>query len=228
MSKKIKKLIKKTRHQLKWRVEFSSTREPTLLITSDHWKKLHTISIPDKNDIRDIEILHEYGHALLCETANQMLSTHYFAGDPGSEAVKQITPAARATNDWFVDAWLISIAPAEEKSEILEHYGMICQLPDEYLNNPEMLTAGALMVAQAMKFCSKKHHKKMQVPTLLRKPVKIFLSINPANPTIPNVQNLLNQLLSCYCDLQVRAVKGRDVWCWKVIKKGEQSDVQNI
>ena len=215
MSKKIKKIIKKTRHQLRWRVEIiTGCDHNTCLITSNPRKKTHKIEIPAQ-DVREIEYLHELGHALLCETRHQMLSTHYFEPGTSEEILKQITPAVRCMADWFVDAWLIKIAPAEEKAEIMEHFKMVNNLPDSALEDPKLLTGAALIIAQAIKFCGVKKKLSGQ----LKMAVSALLCINPEETNTKNIEKLTNNLLNCYSDIKIEAVFEKNLWILKEIEK---------
>jgi len=215
MSKRLKKLIKQTRHKLEWRVEeITHPGFDTLYITSNPWGKTHKIYIPDKN-VRNIEILHEYGHALLCETIHQMLSTHYFKPDPGPGILKIITPAAQAAYDWFVDDWLFRLVPDLERKEILESLEMLLSLPESHvISHPEILTGLALIIAQAIKYCGR------TVPTtgILKQAVTALLSVDPSKPTTESITACNNRLLACYCPVQLEPMIDNGVLCWAVNK----------
>jgi len=124
MSKRIKKLIKKIRHRLQWPV--AENRAPgidTLSIDSDSRARIHRINVPG-HDVRDIEYLHELGHAWLCETVSPMFSGQTF-GTVDIEVLSLIQPASQAASDWFVDHWIYTMAPAEERREIEAVYSQM-------------------------------------------------------------------------------------------------------
>ena len=212
MSKKIKKLIKKTRHRIQWPVTEVRSTDNVLRITSDHRQQTHTIYLPD-TDVRPIEWLHEYGHATLCETVNPMFSTQYFLRGVGQDIINEITPAAQAASDWFIDQWLFEILPEESVVEIRHHLRMVMQaLQTEDTGTPELFTMAALMIAQGQRYCA------IKTPTAgnLQNGVNAILQVNPARPSVEALQQVVNGLLACWSHLRVSHVVEDMIDCWQV------------
>lgn len=211
MSKRIKKLIKKTRHRLTWRVaEIRGAGVDTLMITSDYQCRTHTIHVPDHN-VRDIEYLHELAHATLCETVHPMFSTQYFMLGTDQRYIELITPAAQAASDWFADAWLLQVAPDEERAEIDEHRRLVCRLLQEKgAGDAEMLYGAALMIAQGIKYCG----SKIRCDGQLEQAVNAFLAVDPACPSVKILGEVLNSLLHILYsfDVSLMCEDGLDVW----------------
>lgn len=214
MSKKIKKLIKTTRHRLTWPVR-ECTSGHTLMITSDHQQRSHLITIPQSGVVRPIEYLHELAHATLCEQVHPQFSTQYFNGAGDERVLAEIQPAAQAASDWFADAWLMAVCPIEERREIEEHCALVVQsLHASPAGTPEMLYGSALMIAQAKKYCS------LEVKTggQLLQAVTAFLSIEPSPPTIEHLEALLNLLLEVLHPYRVRLEDNE----WRVVYDDNQ------
>lgn len=212
MSKKIKKLIKKTRHRLTWPVTEVPARDNVLQIVSDHRDKTHTIYMPDQ-DVRPLEWLHEYGHATLCETVNPMFSTQYFARGTDQSAIEAITPAAQAASDWFIDQWLFVIAPQESVVEIRQHLDMVvAAIRHDPSGTPELFAMACLMIAQGKKYCG------IQTPTTgtLDTGVNALLSVDPATPTADKLCRAVNGLLACYSNLRVQHDIEDGLDCWRI------------
>lgn len=212
MSKRIAKLIKKTRHRLQWSVrEVTGPDVHTLEITTDHRERHHTIYIP-AHDVRPIEYLHELAHATLCEQIHPQFSTQYFAIGIPDPIVRLIGAASQAASDWFVDEFLCALLPEETKAEVDEHLHMVSgALGKNPEGGPEMFTGFALIVAQAIRYCG----YKIELAEPLKQAVNGLLSVPPDNPTVEKLQAAVNNLLACYCPHRVRLITDQDgleVW----------------
>lgn len=80
--RKVLKLIAEKRAALNWDiVQLEKPGLDTLYITSNPWKRQHTIQVPPVTDqLRDIEYPHELAHATLAEK-HHLLATAYFEND---------------------------------------------------------------------------------------------------------------------------------------------------
>ena len=214
---KTKTIIKEYRHRLKWPVtDITGSEVGPLRITSDHIKKTHTIYLPD-HDVREIEYLHEIGHAYLCEWVNPMFGTQYFARSVTPAQINEIQPASQGASDWFCDQWLFEITPAAEKAEISESMGLIIsQLQRSSAGGPELFCMAVLIFAQAQKYCG----EKLNMGEPLKSGVAGLLAINPANPTVAKLQAAVNVLLSCYSNLRVKhIIDSENIDCWEVLNE---------
>ena len=212
MSKKIKKLIKRHRNALKYSVESISSPEiSTLEIKTNHSKKTHKIYIP-MQDVRPVEILHELGHAHLSETVHPLFSTATLLDIPSDEVLNSVlAPAIRAADDWFVDAWLIGVAPDEEKAEIESHYKMVTRQEKGSRLELSVFTGSALIIAQAEKYLG----IKTPMTGDIERAVKAFTSVNPDKPTVGKLQTVINGLLLIYSEYYVTEKDN----CWQVHTK---------
>lgn len=204
MSKKILKLIKKTRSQLAWPVS-EQIQGNVCMITSDHQAHTHLISLPEPNSSpRPIEHLHELGHALLCEKIHPQFSTQYF-DNATPEILDRVRPVTQAATDWFIDAWLMSVCPAEERAQIEEHFSLIRRfLRENPTGSPDMFYGAAMVIAQAQKYCG----REISTVGKLRQAVGVFLSVDPARPTVFALATLLNRLLAVFYADRVRLEDG--------------------
>lgn len=211
MSKNIKKAIKKYKHALKWELKTIQNESiKTLEIVSDKKNFIHRVYIPE-NDVRDIEFLHELGHAFLCENIHQLFSTASFLNYT-EYRMKILTPIVRAADDWFVDQWLFEIAPNDEKKEIEEHYKMAMKTIGHH-DSYEMMIGCAFLIAQAERYLK----IKSGVTGDSRKLIDCFLNVNPGNPNVKKLEKLINSMLSLVSDFQVE-VCGND---WNIKQEGD-------
>jgi len=203
----IKKLIKKYKHALQWDVKIiTGDNIKTLEIKTDKENHVHNIYLP-KNDVRDIEMLHEIGHAFLCENVHPLFSTAYIVG-ADKQAMNDIIPTFRACDDWFVDQWLFEIAKNEEKKEIEESFRLISSaLKSGNLDN-EILIGCSFIIAQAVKYLN----VKAVFPENVKKIVDAFLSVNPEKPTIKKLETLVSRVLETFSPYRLE-LSGHD---WKV------------
>lgn len=210
----LKPLIMETRSRLFWPVR-EVVRGDTLEIISDHIHKVHTIHIPAASGgIRDIEYLHELAHATLCEQAHPMFSTWYFASDTPARIIEEITPACRTANEWFAEGWLMQVAPAAERAEVEEHL----QLVFETLRgagseqSAVILYGAALIIAQAIAYCG----AQIRCGGLLQDAVTAFLSVRPDLATLPQLELLINRLLSVGYPYRLSCCRENDLDVWLV------------
>ncbi len=206
--KKIKSLIRRARRFLTWRVTDQLHASGNMEIVSDPWERTHTIYTPadpsPDNPLRDIEYLHELAHATLCERVHHVFSTHYFEPGTPEDTLRLLTPVCRVASDWFADAWLMSVCPSEERSEIMEHFGIIrALLEQEQALNPEMLYGAALIIAQAVKYCGLKA-RAYQSGGVLVQAIGALLSVDPAKPSVQNLETLINKLSACLYPIRVK------------------------
>jgi len=211
LSKNIKKAIKKYKHALKWKLETIQNESiKTLEIVSDKKNFIHRVYIPE-NDVRDIEFLHELGHAFLCENIHQLFSTSSFL-NYNEYRMKILVPIVRAADDWFVDQWLFEIAPNDEKKEIEEHYKLV-MASIEKIDSYEIMVASAFLIAQAERYLK----IKPGITGDIRKLIDCFLNVNPEKPNVKKLEKLINSMLSLVSDFQVE-VCGND---WNIKQEGE-------
>ena len=211
---KIKTLISATRRRLTWPVaEVTGPEVEPLRITSDHIKKTHTIYLPD-HDVREIEYLHELGHAWLCENINPMFGTQYFARSVTPAQLAEIQPAAQGASDWICDQWLFEQAPAAEKAEIKESLDLICRrLKQNPSGSPEIFCMVVLIFAQTEKYL----RKTILLSDPLKSAVTALVAINPARPNIKKLAAAVNTLLAGYSSLRVHhTIDAENLDCWEV------------
>ncbi len=200
MSKGIKKIIKRTRHALRWRVLDAVHDRGEMEIVSDPWERTHIIYSPAHpapgNPLRDIEYLHELAHAMLCETVHTCMSTHYFEQGTPEHMLHTLSPIVRAASDWYADGWLMSICPDDERSEIEEHYALVCRALTAHgfaAIHDEWRWGAALIIAQAVKWCGRRNIGR----GALAETVNVLLAIDPMRPSRQGMERLINDLLSC-------------------------------
>ena len=208
----MKEIIKRVQATLKWQVSTIKHETRHMEITSDPIAKTHTIYIPPPEaEWRDIEYLHELGHAYLAEQTHPLFSSAYFAkGTPDQEMQKFIWPK-RTADDWYVDDLLIQWCPDEERAEIEEHADMIKYVEEE--TSPFWLYGAGLMLAQAIEY--RVEHP--VVPESVKPVIDALRSFRPNCPNIRNLRRLTNKLALLVTTKQIELAHEDRLDVWKIV-----------
>jgi hypothetical protein len=198
--------------------EKTGTSAEFQVVSSPH-RREHTIFWPASDSPagppREIELLHELVHALLCEQVHHQFSGHYFKRGTPETQIQIVAWACRAAADWFVDARLMKLAPDWERAEIQEHFGIVCRVVQAGPPQGDLffLLSAGLMIAQAVKYLG------IQVRTAgqLAQVVNAFLSTPPEKPSVRALEELINKLLTVYTGLRVRLVNDGGLEVWEVV-----------
>ncbi len=220
--KKLKNIIKKVSGNLNWLVVDEFTDRNVVEIISCQQTKTHIIYQPKNpkldNPLRDIEYLHELGHATLCETIHPVFSTHYFAIGTSDDAISMLTPVIRCACDWFVDEWLMGICPELEQAEIDEHYSVIIRIMNKLEFNtlvPDEFYSFALILAQGVKYLRKPNN----FSNYYKETVNTFLSVKSNKPTVIEFENLINGLSSIFYPIRVRHIFDGEYDVWETYER---------
>lgn len=204
-------LIQKIQSSLKWRVSTIQHETRHMEITSNPVEKTHTIYVPPPDaEWRDIEYLHELGHAYLAETVHPLFSSAYFAKGTPDTLVQILTWPKRTADDWFVDDLLMQWCPDEERAEIEEHVDMAAMIDEP--DNPIWVFGAGLMFAQAIEY----QVKHPPVPKSVIPIVDILRSIRPGSPSLRNLRGLTNRLVSLVTKHQLVVTNHNGIDVWKV------------
>jgi len=116
----------------------------------------------------------------------------------------------RSASDWFVDKLVFTLAPREFQREVREHLSLILTHPKDDQVSPLHFYGTALIIAQASLYLG----QKIQTAGNLTEAVEAFLSINPAQPTIDKLADLVNRLAALMTPWRVRLIEdaGFEVW----------------
>lgn len=191
--KKLRNIIRKVTSALDWTIRVEEGGD-LLHIVSDHAGKSHTIYKPT-DDVRDHEFLHELGHATLCESVSPVFSTNHFAPGTLQELIDLATPAFQSASDWFIDAWLMRVAPESESAMIDETSSMVIEgIRRETSGGSDLqkVMVSALMIAEAIKWRGLQISCGADLGAMARD----FLSVSPDRPSAAKYSLLLNKLLS--------------------------------
>lgn len=217
--KELEKIIRDVRARLTWSVREEAGTSGEFQVVSSPRQKEHVIYWPapgsSSGPPRKIELLHEHLHALLAEQVHHQFSGQYFARRTPIEFINTVTWPCRAACDWFVDSQLIALAPDQEKAEIEESFGIICQAFQKGTppNDVFFLLSAGLIIAQAVKYLG----VEVQTGGQLKQVVDDFLSTPPEQPSVQALEGLINRLLMAFTSLQVRLVKDKGLEVWDVL-----------
>jgi hypothetical protein len=200
MSKNIQALIKKYKKSLKWNVEIERDENAPLEITSHEEDLKHCINIPQST--WPIEILHEYGHAFLIENNNILFGTSVIADGVDEQTKTILEPAFKGSVDWFVDYWMSTIVPSKEFNAYIKRSLPEIDLlkQEEFLNNTTLMGVTGLHFAELEKYLNEKPPRIKEIDEYANK----FLSTDPSNLNVNNLQDLTNKILSCYTTLRIK------------------------
>lgn len=208
---------------LKWKVEYQHSGRDCE-ITSIPKEKRHIICLPTGGDeLREIEVIHEYAHAYLCETIHPQFSTNRFKQGTSKGLLQELAPVFRAASDWFADALLMRDFAERERNEITEHVNMMLAAYSSTIKAEmpfEILIGFSLMTAQAKHYSVKGEIPRLSGNGFLME--KAFLSILPEKPTIKKFKKLLNRLLAVFTTRRVRLVQDNNQQVWEIYQEGEK------
>lgn len=193
--------------KLTWRIKKTFSEGESKII-SDPWEKVHTIFIP-LHGTRQIEYLHELGHALLAEN-HHLLSTAYFESGTPAEKVRGLIWIFRAASDWYADHLLMEWVPKDEAEEIREHLNYV--LSSSWYNS-FILYAGGLILAQGVFYLGV---KRATIPPVFYPVVDILINTPPDNPSVMAKMELVNSLARITNSLEVELTTDRGVDVWRI------------
>ncbi|MCB2216937.1 MAG: hypothetical protein KQH59_12785 [Desulfobulbaceae bacterium] len=214
MKKNIETIRKKLIKSLKWKVIMHNNNDRFPEILSDEEKKVHEINIP--NNTLEIDYLHEIVHAVFIEKYSILFGTSVFAQNVSQSLYELVTPACRRATDWFVDQWLADNVPNEFLKD-LENclYGAskkMLNLKDH--GDYETILRCAYIFAQAKKYLN----QDIEIKGIFKDAVEAFVSVDPSNPTVEKLQNVINNILACHTDYKVQfIIDESNVQCWKIL-----------
>jgi len=222
----VKMKIKRVRKALTWDVELNEGE--ICEITSDPFEKKHVISLPSNPNfpVRDIEILHEYVHALYAEQVHHLFSTSTFHPETDVDLISRMVWVFKIAPDWFIEAKLFQIATKEETEDVLELYDSLQKMgklsANQLFPGPSMtaaqkkqrlLLARSITAALVAKYTS----KEVQFPVEGQQIVEAFLKVEPLPPSISKLKSLINNLL-CALSLpfEVSLNTDTDIEVWEI------------
>lgn len=211
---------KSIRALLKWPLTIQFHHKQTCEVVSDPGKHVVYLPAQPKDQIRWLEVQHEFAHCWLAETVHLQFATSLFKRGTPDELLLAISPIIRSAQDWFVDEVLYQQWPKEEKAAIHEHVNMFRRALSSVKESlpPDIVWGGTLMLAQAQrhKCCKKECRKIFKKFPDCEKIVRVFLSVDPSNPSIEASEQLLNKLLKIASNGQLRIEliddADREVW----------------
>jgi hypothetical protein len=189
-------------------------------ITTDPWRKTHTIHIPKHPgpdaDLERYYLEHEYAHACLAETVNPLLSTAYFVPGTPDDLVSASEYVFKTASDWFADGLLSSIFPDRFRADTADVLTLLIDnfrdkggLPDTDYDR----LSYALLLAQAAHYVIGPDAPPFVGPKI-RTLRDAFIRRDPTRPSRDAMRLLLNDLLYPVNRTQVSIVQsdGVDVW----------------
>lgn len=221
--KSVKQAIKFLKRQLAWPVRNDSSSDSTFHITSVPHRREHIIYWPKEGAAgppRPIEYLHELCHAYLAEKVHPQFSAQYFKQGTPDGILRGMSPVCKAASDWFTDELVYSLRPQEFLAEVKEHicYAVL-MLKDPPPHSRAFVTfSGGLIIAQ----CQRYLNQALPTGSLVDDIVQAFLSVEPTEPHVDKLVELLNRLLRLCSGWQVRLIEDGGLEVWEVVTIGEK------
>jgi hypothetical protein len=222
-----KTLLKKLFSDLEWPILESPTDMPMTRIVSDPRNKSHFVYRPEKANDKgtDLDVLHELGHASLCERVHPAFATNsQFPALANKKQFLQMLPALSTGADWFVCHWQQELLPEEMHQVIRESLPTVEEiLGKEELPPVEIILDSALLIAQAVHYLG----EPIECGGPLQDLVEAFLSTPPDEPSAENLTRLINKLMATYSEQRVQLVPEAELMVWD-IKKDDAPLVQTV
>lgn len=219
-SKAVKQAIKLLQRQLSWKVRKDLSQDGTFHITSIPHRREHVIYWPKESSSggppRPVEYLHELCHAYLAEKVHPQFSAQYFKRGTTEQLLQRISILCKAASDWFADEFLYSLQPEELRAEVREHlhYAIsLLQAPPKD-NYAFVAFSVGLILAQAHRYLNVRVNTNSPIDRI----ISIFLTVDPANPSVEKLAELLNLLLQTCSKWQVRLVEDGGLEVWEVVE----------
>ena len=213
-SKKLKNLVKKAKGELTWTVLEEAKDSGPLRIFSDPRDKTHTIFLPPPTPgagpDQELHYLHELGHAYLCERVHSFFASGFPVTGLDEGLVPAVSPVLNVASDWFVGHWMMEFCNEVATAELLKEYEATAEMmAKEETPSIDKFFVAVLITAQSIKYLK----APVECSGFLGAAVKAFLAVPPEKPSVSNLEELINGLLSLGSPLQCRHVniEGQDV-----------------
>ena len=214
-TKSLKDKIKKVRSELSWPVIEKSHDVPAVYIATSFQHRKHAIMLPPKgkNQSTDLDYLHELGRARLCEQVHPVFGTgHQFVRQTENRNFLVMRPALDAASDWFIDHWLLGVAPRATRRQFREGLAMAEEvIADPKLPSLEILLDASLVIAQSIRYLK----EPIECDGPLKQAVEAFLSVSPDEPSLANCITLMNRLQATYTDQRAELAPDGAGYVWQ-------------
>lgn len=212
--KKLKNLVKKAKDELAWPAREVAQEAGPVRIFSDPMARTHTIFMPtdppEEGPVHELLFLHELGHALLCERVHPFFSSGFPITGLDKELFPAVSPVLNTASDWFVGHWLMEFSPEMAIAELEKEFEATSEMMDKR-ETPTLdkFFVAVLVIAQSIKYLK----APIECSGFLDSAVKAFLAVPPEKPSVRNIEELINSLLSLGTTLRCRHVsdEGQDV-----------------
>ncbi|HEY5513000.1 MAG TPA: hypothetical protein VIK40_05075 [Geomonas sp.] len=219
-----KDLIKRVLSDLDWPILECATEMPMIRLISDHKNKSHIIYLPTKenNKSRDLDYLHELGHATLCEKVHYIFATNsQFPTLASKKQFLPLLPALSAASDWFVCHWQQEVLPAKMHKVIKGSMPVVAEILGQPTLPPiEIILDASLLIAQAVYYLD----EPIDCGGVLNDIVGAFLSVPPEHPSAENLLLLVNKTMAAYTTQRARLVPEDDYLVWDVYQPCEAKE----
>ena len=198
--------------QLEWKVIKKNTEELDFKIRSYRAEKKHVVYFPRKtrSPFYKISLLHEFIHALHCETLHPSFTANRYKGFLPSGYHYEIQNYFNVGGDWFVAGHVVRLCEEQALLQMQHDYELIRGRFKESLPDAWHLTAG-LISAQAVKWldCQPLPGKKVAGIT------EILLAQSPERPTLEKLHILLKGMLDVFRKFTVELVDENGCKFWR-------------
>lgn len=209
---KLKDLVKKAMNELSWTVLEESKASGPLHIFTNPLARTHTIYRPEEVSVegaeRELLVLHELGHALLCERVHPFFSNGFPIAGLDPDMIPAVTPVLNTASDWFVGHWMMGFCRDEAIAALSREYDLTARMLDKgWSPNFNEFFVAVLIIAQSIKYLN----APAACEGILDAAVKAFLAVPPENPSLDRIEALINALLALGSPLQCRRISREDM-----------------
>lgn len=206
--------LKYVRSQLLWKVTKKNSEERGFRIRSCRTKKEHVIFFPKKSysPFYKLDLLHEFIHALHCETLHPALSMNAYKWFLPLGMGCEIQNYFNAVGDWFVAGHLAKLCQEKMLQQIDWEYNAVKSATKESMSDKQHLIAG-LVSAQAVKWLQYSPMPGAKI----NKVAEVLLASAPEEVGLENFHILLKGLCRAFNKFTVELVEdnGQKLWHYK-------------
>jgi hypothetical protein len=201
---------------LSWKIVQVHQDRDSPALYSDYRRQTHILTLPRGARVEDmplVDLLHELGHAALAETIDPIFSAIRIsqANELDHLVTAVVLPALNSVNDWFVEAWLMSLLPEAEARDVLSTSRTV-RIFSRLSPDAETFFTQTLLIAKARKYLE------MPIPVVPKyyaPVIDAFLRTDPVKPSVDAAEGLANAILHPF--LEEKLLLDRENHEWRVV-----------
>ena len=168
-------------------------------VHTDPVRKTHVVHWPRESAHQEPSFeryLHEMGHALLAETVHQQFSRPAFLRNTDPDLRETYLPLFDAALDWYVQALLLEIAPAQQGADLDARFRQTAHM----LRQGAALPSVEFVVDAGLALAAFQRFRGLEVETQgkLREVVQAFSRTPTDKPTLFGLQSLVRGIMGVF------------------------------